>query len=165
MAHEIRRDVLRGALGTFQDRSIGLATGQSVSYEEWEEARADLMSYPELLRVLPDWVSTTRWGAQFWQFMKSTDGSYAGRREFIWSTLAPAFELIEKGATLPTDRSLEAQLAICTSAAVGEAWVRIQDRRDSDPEGAITAARTLLESTCKYLLDRLEVTYGDDDLP
>ncbi len=38
-------------------------------------------------------------------------------------------------------------------------------RRHSEPEGAITAARTLLETVCKYILDEAGETYGDDDLP
>ena len=39
------------------------------------------------------------------------------------------------------------------------------DRRVTDPEGAITAARTLLESTCKHVLDELGITYPDDADP
>lgn len=35
------------------------------------------------------------------------------------------------------------------------------DRRISDPEGAITLSRTLLESTCKHILDELEIDYGN----
>ena len=39
------------------------------------------------------------------------------------------------------------------------------DRRLSDPDGAITAARALLESTCKHVLDELHVSYPDDADP
>jgi hypothetical protein len=40
------------------------------------------------------------------------------------------------------------------------------DRRNDDPEGAITAARTLLETVCKHLLDDMAVPYANDvDLP
>ena len=88
------------------------------------------------------------------------------RREFIWSSLAPLFALIDRGATLQAARSLEPLLDGCTSAAVAEAWARIQARKDTDPEGAITAARSLVESSCKYVLDRLDVEYADgEDLP
>ena len=40
-------------------------------------------------------------------------------------------------------------------------------RRASDPEGAITAAKTLLETVCKHILDHEPgITYGEnDDLP
>lgn len=35
-----------------------------------------------------------------------------------------------------------------------------------DPEGAITAARTLLESVCKHILDSASISYDEkDDLP
>jgi hypothetical protein len=51
-------------------------------------------------------------------------------------------------------------LKSCNSSTVAEAWSRIQARREADPEGAITAARALLESTCKHVLDELAVDYS-----
>src|SRR5690606_23463150 len=45
-------------------------------------------------------------------------------------------------------------------------WQKALNRRESDPEGAITAARTLVETVCKYILDDLDEAYGNnDDLP
>lgn len=47
-----------------------------------------------------------------------------------------------------------------------DTWQKALDRRSFDPEGAITAARTLLESVCKHILDEKAVTYDDKtDLP
>ncbi|WP_426031367.1 abortive infection family protein [Caulobacter sp. DWP3-1-3b2] len=40
------------------------------------------------------------------------------------------------------------------------AWLKALDRTDTDPDGAVTAARSFLESTCKHVLDTLGVTYG-----
>ena len=41
-------------------------------------------------------------------------------------------------------------------------WHKALERRNTDPEGAITLARTLLESTCKYILDEQhKVEYGN----
>ena len=49
---------------------------------------------------------------------------------------------------------------------ISEAWQKALDRRHQDPEGAITAARTLLESVCKRILDECGVEYSDNaDLP
>jgi hypothetical protein len=49
---------------------------------------------------------------------------------------------------------------------ISEAWQKALDRRHEDPEGAITAARTLLETVCKHILDECGVEYGDGtDLP
>jgi hypothetical protein len=46
---------------------------------------------------------------------------------------------------------------------VHAAWQKALDRRALDPEGAITAARTLV---CKHILDDGGVSYADDsDLP
>lgn len=49
---------------------------------------------------------------------------------------------------------------------ISEAWQKALDRRHEDPEGAITAARSLLESVCKHILEELGVEDGDSaDLP
>lgn len=42
-------------------------------------------------------------------------------------------------------------------------WQKALERRNSDPEGAITSARTLLESVCKHILDASGGTYDDGD--
>jgi hypothetical protein len=53
-----------------------------------------------------------------------------------------------------------------SSAAVGDAWQKALKRRTDDPDGAITMARTLLESVCKTILDDREIEYASDaDLP
>jgi hypothetical protein len=39
--------------------------------------------------------------------------------------------------------------------SVSEMWHKALDRRTDDPDGAITAARTLLETVCKHILDEL----------
>ena len=49
---------------------------------------------------------------------------------------------------------------------ISEAWEKARERRTEDPEGAITAARILLESVCKHILEDIGVAYADkDDLP
>jgi hypothetical protein len=46
------------------------------------------------------------------------------------------------------------------------AWNKALERRASDPEGAITAGRTLVESVCKLILDEASEPYSADaDLP
>lgn len=52
------------------------------------------------------------------------------------------------------------------TAYIQESWRKSLDRIPTDPEGAITAARTVLESVCKHILDESGVEYGDNaDLP
>jgi hypothetical protein len=50
--------------------------------------------------------------------------------------------------------------------SVRMAWTRAVERRDTDPDGAVTAARALLESTLKTILDDRGEAYKEgDDLP
>ena len=49
---------------------------------------------------------------------------------------------------------------------VHKVWIKALERRHADPEGAITIARTLLETVCKRVLYHTETPYNDkDDLP
>ena len=44
-------------------------------------------------------------------------------------------------------------LDVFNSSYMQEVWTKALARRESDPEGAVTSARTLLESLCKHILD------------
>jgi len=51
-------------------------------------------------------------------------------------------------------------------AYIKEQWDKALERRTTDPEGAITTARTLVETVCKYILDNLSIQYEDNiELP
>lgn len=45
--------------------------------------------------------------------------------------------------------------------AVTRAWQAALDKVDTDPEGAITATRTMLESICKHICDERNAIYED----
>jgi len=62
--------------------------------------------------------------------------------------------------------SLDGKLDKDGRARLKREWDKAWARLDSDPEGAVTAARTLLESTCKDVLDTAGIVYSADaDLP
>ena len=66
----------------------------------------------------------------------------------------------------PGDDVLADILQALDAEHVDIAWQKALDRRSRDPEGAITAARTMLESTCKLILDDLDLEYSTKaDLP
>jgi hypothetical protein len=66
----------------------------------------------------------------------------------------------------PVDDLVAKSVVALDSQSVSAAWEKALHRRDRDPEGAITAARTLLESVCKTILDDLDEPYeSGDDLP
>lgn len=70
-------------------------------------------------------------------------------------------ELLERGGTAPSDHAVSVAIEKFDSANIQAAWSKALDRRSSDPEGAITMARTLLESVCKHILDEAEAHYDD----
>lgn len=41
-------------------------------------------------------------------------------------------------------------------------WKKALERKKNDPEGAITTARTLIESVLKYILDEKKITYSEN---
>ncbi|MEA2033113.1 MAG: abortive infection family protein [Euryarchaeota archaeon] len=66
----------------------------------------------------------------------------------------------------PAGEEITQILSKIDSAHVHSAWEKAVARKSSDPEGAITAARTLIETVCKHILDLSEVEYPKDvDLP
>ncbi|MFT3788900.1 MAG: abortive infection family protein [Tepidisphaeraceae bacterium] len=50
-------------------------------------------------------------------------------------------------------------LSTLRSTALGQFWQDACDRRDVDPDGALTSARTFLESVCKHILCDRQVTF------
>lgn len=52
-------------------------------------------------------------------------------------------------------------LTVVDSVHVQQAWGKAIERRITDPEGAITIARSLVESVCKHILDDRGVEYSN----
>jgi AbiJ N-terminal domain 3/Abortive infection C-terminus len=80
----------------------------------------------------------------------------------------PVYRVPETTATgiQPADNLISEMLRSFDESGVHHAWQKALDRRVSDPEGAITAAKTLLETVCKHIIDDAGGAYGDnDDLP
>lgn len=103
-----------------------------------------------------------------WSHLRSVatgDGSWALRRAAVHELLDPVLEALER-APQPADDLVTSAADRLDSESVRDAWTRALERRESEPEGAVTMARTLLESTIKTILDDRDVTYRrQDDLP
>lgn len=66
----------------------------------------------------------------------------------------------------PPDVIISEAVSAFDHDSVHVAWVKALDRRGTDPEGAVTAARTLLETVCKRVVEEAGGEYGpSDDLP
>ncbi len=150
-----------------QDLLISSATGGSAGGDDYKALRKHFLDDPETAPLLPVFVRSKRDLFQFWQFIKPKYGTYAERREFIWREFAPLLEFLERRTKKPSDEAISERLKSFDADGVHAVWVKALARRDSDPEGAITAARTLLETVCKHILDAAGVAYDRDtvDLP
>jgi hypothetical protein len=147
-----------------QNMLIAHATDGEGDNLHYQELRRYFLEKPNTKRLLPRFVRINRDLAQFWQFIKYKFPTYAERREFIWSEFGPLFELLENGEKIPADKTVSEGLKRFDEEGVHIVWSRALERRTTDPEGAITAARTLLETACKHILDEESIEYDDNKI-
>lgn len=151
---------------TLQNLLLARATGNVVDPEEYKSLRKELLNNSSIKSLLPSFIVTSRDLSQFWAFISAKYGSYKERRRYIWEEFAPLLEKLENSYSNPTDEMILVTLGNLNSDYVSQMWERAIFRRSEDPDGAITSARTLLESTCKTILDDLQVSYSNDiELP
>ncbi|MCG2786502.1 MAG: abortive infection family protein [Anaerolineae bacterium] len=149
-----------------QSLLINLATGNGAENAEYQELRQYFLDSPSTKSLLPSWVRTNRDLSQFWQFIKFKFRTYEERRIFIWDEFAHLLDFLETGSKTPSDQTVSDVLKRFNAESVQIVWTKALDRRKSDPEGAITAARTLLETICKHILDEKGIEYTNrTDLP
>jgi hypothetical protein len=151
-----------------QDGLVAFATGGQFDGSDplYQRLRRELLEQADIRDKVPDFVRRYRDLGQFWQFIKSKFAHYAERREFMWDSFRPLIEYLEALDRSPGVQPIGDALQAFNPDIVHAAWQKALDRRVGDPEGAITAARTLLESVCKHILDDAGIEYPDDaDLP
>lgn len=71
--------------------------------------------------------------------------------------------LKENTSSSPSDEINSKSLARLGSKIVSDRWQSALNRRDNDPDGAITLARTLLEDICKTIIISCDQAYSEDD--
>jgi hypothetical protein len=152
---------LREAAVALENLLVSYATGGDERDADYQALRDRLMV--ETRRDLPEFVRTARNLRQFWAYIKQWS-TYAERRDVLWGAFGPFIETLTNEGRPVDDVAIEA-LAALDAGHVALSWQKALDRRTGDPEGAITAARTTLESVCKLILDDYGVQYTDDDLP
>lgn len=162
---ELRTDLERATY--LQNVLISRATGGLCDDDQYQAVRRVLLERTDAGDLIPSFVRTCRDLSQFWGFIKQRFASYAERRDFVWNAFAPLLDRLEGRSAKPSDVPISDGLKSFDSDGVHAAWTKAIERREADPEGAITAARTLLETVCKHILDESGVAYekGRSDLP
>jgi Abortive infection C-terminus len=144
-----------------QNLLISEATGGKEDDAEYVRLRQLLISNAVLENALPRFLKTHRNLSQFWQFIKYKFSTYAERRDYIWGEFNPVLNMLEQGMLSPSDKAVTVALDKVDAAHVQAAWTKALDRRSTDPEGAITSARTLIEAVCKHILEESGTAYDD----
>lgn len=145
---------------------VSHATGGSSNTIEYKGLRQELMNIPRLAKLLPRFVHTCRDPAEFWSFIKPKFGTHTERREYLRNEFDPLLSMLESESRTPSDAVITATVKALSSAYIQEVWQKALKRRSTDIEGALTAARTFLESVCKHILDATGSSYDDSaDLP
>lgn len=131
----------------------------------YEELRRGFVADPSTRALLPAFVRDGRDRSQVRAYAQQL-GGYKDRRQHIWEAFKPFIDHLEAIERVPLDAAVGQVLAAFNAESVHDVWTRALARREQDPEGAITMARTLMETVCKHVLDAQSVVYKEtEDLP
>ena len=151
---------------SIQNMLVARATGSFPEEWEYSELRQEIVNDVRVKDQLPRFLRTSRSLDQFWGYIGQKFGKYAERRNHIWEGFASVLEALESQNSSPPDSGVTEILQRFDSESVHQIWSKALHRRQSDPEGAITLARTLLESVCKQIIeDSAGESEGNPDLP
>jgi hypothetical protein len=152
----------------FQNYVIDYVAGGTMPREIYETLRRELISDPHIAHLVPDFIRSNRDIGALWEYAKSIAPKWAPRRQHVREAFAPLLDHLEKRGS-PAEGLISETLSSFDPDGVHGGWDKALKRAEGDPEGAITAARALLESVCKHILDDEAAPgtgYGPgDDLP
>jgi len=127
-------------------------TGNQPDPLEYSECRGELLSDKRIEGVVPKFVTQCQNLDEFWEECKEHYDKWDDRREWIRSEFEPLITFIKELAShvqVPIDTE---GISVFGSDRIKDTYQKAYDRIENEPEGAITMARSLLESTCKHIL-------------
>jgi hypothetical protein len=146
----------------FQNILLDCATNGIVASYDYQVLRTYFLDNDRIKNIIPSWLITHRDLEQFWHFIKHQFSTYAERREYIWNELSPLLTHFEFIDSCPISDSVSDKLLKFDSENIYQYWMKALDRKNmKDYSGAITMARSLLESVCKHILDLQNIVYDD----
>jgi hypothetical protein len=149
-----------------QELLVRRATGGDESEERYTRLRREFTSRSDTRDLLPDFVNKCRNLSSFWSWVKHQAPQWEQRRVLIRDAFQPLLDRLENYSGAPADTVISTVLENFDIDSVHSAWMKALERRLSDPSGAITSARTLIETVCKRILHDLTITISDEeDLP
>ncbi len=138
---------------------VSRAKGRASQDEKYLELCQYFFDNSEMKKKLPAFLEDTSGLDSFWDYIQGEFPHYEERTKFIRAEFEPLLDYCKNITSVPSDSRISASLKSFDEAGVHVAWKKALARRTDDPEGAITAARTLLETVCKRILSEREVVY------
>lgn len=135
---------------------VARATGGDASEQDYRSLRTYFIQ-STYAHLLPSWLKSKRSLGQFWPFIQAKFETYRERRAYIYEELSAFLDATERNVPGPVEKSMADLLGSPTHDSVAACWHKCTERVWSDPEGAVTAARTLLESVLKHIAVDLEI--------
>lgn len=157
MDKELKRDVMR-IQAILESRATHAGDHTE---EEFQKLREKILSKKSMHKHVPDFLLTCRTLDQFWNYVKKPRfEKYAERRNFLYESFNPLLTHLEQEETIPSDENISRTIKEASWDSVNDTWEKLLERRKTDPEGSITASRTLLEDVCKCILDENNIEYS-----
>lgn len=150
---EIPDDLFECAI-FLRNNIIGLTT-EGGSEPGYKLARRKLIEDPASKRLLPEFVRFSNDAASVRLALSSVAsgaGSWGLRRGHVNEAFIPLLAFLESGGGA-ADGTISDGLDVYDAPAVHAVWTKALDRRATDPDGAVTAASTLLEEVCKHIIE------------
>ena len=142
--------------------------GRNADDARYPQLRATLKAADSLKSLLPDFLNTCRSLDDFWQYIKKLFATYQDRKNFLREKFAPLFDFLEEGKvsenplTTPLTELADEALSEFEFDSVTRLWEKTLSRfqSDNDYDGAITTARSTIESVCKHILSERGESYA-----
>ncbi|MFD0917441.1 abortive infection family protein [Pseudahrensia aquimaris] len=150
---EIPDDLFECAL-FLRNNIIGLTT-EGGSEAAYKLARRKLMDDPTSKRLMPTFARFSNDAASVRSELSSVasgSGSWSIRRGHVNNAFVPLLNFLESGGGA-ADSAITDGLDAYDAPAVHAFWAKALERRTIDPDGAVTAASTLLEEVCKHIIE------------
>lgn len=134
--------------------------------EGYRELRDYLKGLPHIWSQLPQAIRTCRDEDELWNFIQPLHPTYKQRRQYWSEQFIPVFDYLESLDRSPTNTVVSAELKRLGYDAILADWNKALDRTATDTDGALTTARSMIEATCKHILDEAGIQYEQSaDLP
>ena len=145
-----------------------VASGEHMSSysESYKSLRLELLSDTQIKILLPSFIRSCRMINDFWDYIQPLYSTYKERRSYLREQFNQLLTFLEQEVEHPKYAVITDSIDMLSCESADYLWSKALSRTEHDADGAITAAKSLIESVCKQILIERNVGYDDSyDLP